>query len=116
MLSCDAPIIRLPIAWLAAASFSVTMRLASARAFGPPFASFIRRSPMTCCDSAASIVRLNQDLYIERLQLRGARSPHAAPHNDYNHSRFHVTREASLGGRLGRTQPPHGDQSRTIFE
>src|SRR3712207_8370214 len=39
---------------------SDTIRLASVPAAAPPPPSFARRSQMTCCDSAASIVRLIQ--------------------------------------------------------
>src|SRR4051812_21704171 len=47
-----------------AAIFSVTMRFASVCALVPPAASFIIRSPITCCASIDSIAVSNQNLNI----------------------------------------------------
>src|SRR5438046_2962012 len=63
-VSPEPPHISVATASMEAEYFSITLRLASACAFFPPPASFISRSPMTCCDSRESIVASYQNLNI----------------------------------------------------
>src|SRR5580704_12183163 len=74
----EPPFISRVVAWLAATTFSETMRLASLRALGPPAESFRSLSHMARCDSAASIDMLNQRLgnWLSFAKQGGLSPPH----------------------------------------